>query len=316
MLLTKEKDYCGHYGGAFVPDTEAAVIASFETVAGDKRTDRPNMLLKEERDYYGRYAWTLLPFLTFRQVIERLDHLIHEEIDSLPEWCRREWNINLYMLSSSAADLADDYLVRGVTNFSKLPDYVPFTGGAVNALRQTSLFKCRIRGTIRDSGVHFWRKQWAEWLIVLCDMLVSGRVPDGIDQIRLRDACLSMVTKSFPKGLMKMRMRIPAAYRSQDLTHHDFLSLSRKYCEKNADLDVPHVVIGLRSAGSYGAPLVCAYLRNAGYKDVSYMTIRPKSFLHPRDERQIGSVCMARTKLILVDEPPATGKTFRAALRY
>jgi hydroxymethylpyrimidine pyrophosphatase-like HAD family hydrolase len=267
------------------------------------------MLLKEEKEFYEKYGWALMPFLSFQQIIEKLSVLIDEDLNSKPDWCRREWNINLYMLSSAAIDLVDDYLVRGVINLAEVADHIPFLGKPIKGIEEASKFGSRIRGALWDREIRKWRAEWSEWLYHVCQPLVRGKISDTTDQEALKEELIPLLHYTFPRKLLEMRMRIPAAYRSQDLSHYDFTALGKEYAAKHHDHDGSRMIIGLRSAGSYIAPLVCCCLREEGFRQVSFMTIRPKSFIHPQDEAQLKKSSLSYDRFIVVDEPPSTGKS-------
>ena len=267
------------------------------------------MLLKTERDFYEGYQWALSPFLSFEQIIKRLNALSNEKLNAELEWCRKEWNINLYMLSAAAADIMDDYLVRGVFSFSKIADYFSFLSKPVQLSKDFSLLTSKLRGGLQDGRLRKWQQQWSEWMIQVCQPLVMDQIPGSQEQKDFQHELIPLLNYAFPKRLLAMRARIPAAYRSQDLTHHDFISLSQKYSEKHDDKERPHVVIGLRTAGSYFAPVVGAYLKKEGYKQVSFLTMRPKSYIPCWEEIQIKKHVQSNARFIVVDEPPGTGKT-------
>jgi hydroxymethylpyrimidine pyrophosphatase-like HAD family hydrolase/orotate phosphoribosyltransferase len=267
------------------------------------------LILKEERDFYESQRWVLMPFLSLEQITERLRLLIDQDIDSLPEWCRNEWRINLYVLSSAVADIVDDYLVRGILDFSKLADYISFAGKPVRWIRNVSLVKSWISGGLRDRKLRQFRRLWREWLIFVCMSLVRDQVPDLNEQRHFKENLLPLLQYHLPQDILTKRTRIPAAYRSQDLTHHDFIELSRKYAERHGGQKSPLVIVGLRTAGSFITPLMCAYLRKEGFQQTTYMTLRPKSYVHPWDRGQFAEKTDRKTRFILVDEPPSTGKS-------
>lgn len=264
------------------------------------------MLPEEEKTFYEKYRWALQPFLSFRQITERLRALVEEDISSEPGWCRHEWNINLYMLSSAAADIADDFMVKGVPGLSKMTHHFPFMGIPVGWFRDAMAF-ARTEGSFTRRGIRIWRGLWSEWLLSICGPLVQNRFPGPLERAKFKEELVPLLHYPFPAGLRDMRTRIPAAFRSQDLTHHDFLALARKYAAKCRDVSHPHVILGLRTAGSFGAPLVHAHLLKEGFSSISRMTIRPKEFLHPWEKARIKKLSGAH--VIIVDEPPSTGQT-------
>ncbi len=266
-------------------------------------------MVNEEINFYNQYRWALMPFLSLEQIVKKLNLLIKEHLSNLSDWCQREWLINLYMLSSAAADLTDDYLVRGVTDLSKVTDYFSFLNAPVRIIFKTTLIKSRIVGALTDRRLRRWRESWSEWLIDICESLVEEKLPAPDMQQRFRRKLEPLLEFSFPRNLRTMRMRIPAAYRSQDLTHYDFMTLADKYIDAIDDSESQHLVLGLRTAGSYIAPMVCAKLKSKGYKRVNFITIRPKDTLHPWDVKQLKKHCQQSRRFILVDEPPSTGKS-------
>ncbi len=267
------------------------------------------MLLKEEIEFYERYKWVLQPFLSFKQILEKLNLLLDEDINLLPKWCKEEWHLNIYMLSCAASDIIDDYFVRGIWDFTKITDYTSLFNKPISFIRDFTTIKSRILGKVKDKKLRKWRSAWGETLITICENLIRGNVLYQHEQFMLKEKLVTLINNSFPEKLLNMRMRIPAAYRSQDLTHYDFIELAKKYVTRHPDFGRPHIIIGLRTAGSYIAPLVCAYLREMKYKRVNYITIRPKNYIHPRDDEQLKNLAASIQHFVIVDEPPGTGKT-------
>lgn len=267
------------------------------------------MLLKTEKEFYESSLWALSPFLSFEQILQRLNALVGEDLQAKPDWCKREWNINLYMLSAAAADLMDDYLVRGVFSFSKISDYVPVLSKPVTLLREISLFTSRLRGDLQDGKMRKWRSAWSEWIIRVCEPLVRNQIPGIDEQKSFHHELAPLLNHAFPQKLLTKRARIPAAYRSQDLTHHDFIELGRKYSARHATDECQCIVIGLRTAGSFIAPLVCAHLKKVGGRQAFFLTLRPKSFITPWEAHEIRKYAQRHARFIIVDEPPSTGKS-------
>src|SRR5206468_3104951 len=93
---------------------------------------------------------------------------------------------------------------------------------------------------------------------------------------------MSLLGIDLPALLQRRRARVVAAFRNQDLTHVDILTLGRQFAAAFPDREQPVLAIGLRTAGSYFAPLLCAALAVNGYRD---------------------------PVAVIVDEPPNTGGT-------
>ena len=109
-------------------------------------------------------------------------------------------------------------------------------------------------------------------------------------------------------------MRLPEAFRGQDFTHHDVISLIRSFCASSATKDKPIVIVGLRTAGAYFAPLMALYLKRSNWSRVAWFSIRPKSGTSVWEQWQLRSAARHDARVLVVDDYPATGKTLRLTL--
>src|SRR5439155_224699 len=71
----------------------------------------------------------------------------------------------------------------------------------------------------------------------------------------------------------------------------------------------PVLALGLRTAGSYFAPLVCAWLKLRGYRDVEAATLRPKTGVAPWEQAALARCATRQGLAVVVDEPANTGAT-------
>jgi hydroxymethylpyrimidine pyrophosphatase-like HAD family hydrolase len=267
------------------------------------------MLSREEREFYETYRWALMPFRSFEDLLAKTQLLGGESIQGRAEWQKEEWMLNIYLLGCAAADIVDDFLTAGIQDWSKVEDYLPWAGKIARTIRRASEVYCKTLKTWSDKRLAKWRRDWGVFLIELGGQMASQNpLPAGYGE-DLRKKWSFLLQMRFPANLKKMRMRIPAAYRSQDLAHHDVIALGEKYIQFFGTEKGDHLVVGLRTAGSYMAPLLCGFLKNAGLQDVNYITLRPKNFVHPWDEKQIRENTGKSGRFILVDEPVSTGKT-------
>ena len=104
-------------------------------------------------------------------------------------------------------------------------------------------------------------------------------------------------------------MRLPEAFRGQDFTHHDVIALIQRFCESSTTKDKPIVIVGLRTAGAYFAPLMALYLKRSNWSRVAWFSIRPKSGISVWDQWQLRSAARHDSRVLVVDDYPATGKT-------
>ena len=81
------------------------------------------------------------------------------------------------------------------------------------------------------------------------------------------------------------------------------------------DRQKPVLVLGLRTAGSYFAPVVCAYLKSEGYQRVSSVTLRPKRGTSLWEANQLAQCATSGGLALIVDEPMTTGYTVAKAVK-
>ncbi|KOT46747.1 hypothetical protein ADK41_00585 [Streptomyces caelestis] len=111
----------------------------------------------------------------------------------------------------------------------------------------------------------------------------SDRIPDWLT----RDASL---------------VRLPASLAVQGVEWQDVLALAEVWLGARQDAG-PVLVAGVRTGGAYLAPLVATRLEAAGV-DVRVTSVRPGEDLDVRDRR-----------VLLVDDPPLTGRTLLSLAR-
>lgn len=273
------------------------------------------MVIKEEKEFYDAYEWALMPFLSFSALLSKINELGRWPSESWPEWQKKEWMLNIYLLGCAVADIADDFLTAGIKDLSKLSDYVPGVGGIVGSIRSTSELYCKSIKRVQDKKLRRWRTQWGRVLIELSQPLLGAAFDREKYHAVLHNELPTMLAMRFPAKMNNMRMRLPAAYRSQDLTHYDIIALADKLQADAGSEQRSYRVVGLRTAGSYIAPLLCAYLRNTGSTTADYFTLRPKNFMNSWFEKQIIEAAKQHSRFVLVDEPVNSGKTILKAIK-
>ncbi|PWI05009.1 hypothetical protein DIZ27_41920 [Streptomyces sp. NWU339] len=97
-------------------------------------------------------------------------------------------------------------------------------------------------------------------------------------------------------------VRLPASLAVQGVEWQDALALAEAWLGARRDAG-PVLVAGVRTGGAYLAPLVAARLEAAGV-DVRVTSVRPGEDLDVRDRR-----------VLLVDDPPLTGRTLLCLAR-
>ncbi len=256
-------------------------------------------------NFYSRYEWCLNPILSVRQLLYRF----REELSAYRQfdgWQREECKINLYLFACAIACTADDYFNLKRTDLSPLSSNLPRFRtllGAAELTFNTLGWLLRIATNWRAWR---WRKHWNICLEGVCDLLVGGT--------ELRTTTSTFIKVPLPRQLLRWKMRLPEAFRGQDFTHHDVISLIQRFCDSCPSHDQPLTIIGLRTAGAYFAPLMAAYLKRSNYSKVSWFSIRPKNGTSTWETKQLRSL-RRDSKVLVVDDYPATGDTLRLTLR-
>jgi len=219
-----------------------------------------------EEEFYARYDWCLNPTLSIRQLL----HSFNQELNACRAsegWQREECRINLYLFACAIACTTDGYFGQRLLNLSVLRSRLPRLGSLLTA---TECFLNSLASLLKIFA-HWrawrWRKRWNSTLHELCDLLISG------GDLRVTSSMLPHVP--LPETLLSRKMRLPGAFRGQDFTHHDVLTLIQRFCASSGPSDEPVTIVGLRTAGAYFAPLMAAYLKHSNWPQVSWLSIRP-----------------------------------------
>ena len=264
-----------------------------------------------EEAFYTSYGWCLNPFLSVRELFQRLREDL-KRVAAL-DWQREECRINVYLFSCAIACTVDDYLARPARNPTPHLKGVP--GAVVHLLERAAEHAHSLWARFVDRRVIRWRDRWQRWVNVACEILATHAEPGDANWAELRHAVELFERAKLPERLLRRRMAVPAAFRNQDLTHHDVRALACRCAATGSDPDAPVAVMGLRTAGAYLAPLLATHLTLLGHRAVAWIAIRPGHAL-PRCERQrLRELLGLAGRVLVVDEFPRTGRTFRLALR-
>jgi hydroxymethylpyrimidine pyrophosphatase-like HAD family hydrolase len=118
---------------------------------------------------------------------------------------------------------------------------------------------------------------------------------------------LRLSVEGSSQSLLRTVLRIPDPFYRFDQSLDDCRALVRKFSERWPDRQRKIAVTGIRTSGSYLAPLYQALLLDCGYESVGLMTVRPHQ--HWR-RREVASVRSAAPEglFLIIDDPPATGR--------
>ena len=110
-----------------------------------------------------------------------------------------------------------------------------------------------------------------------------------------------------PKTLLDATVRLPNPFMLFDQRPEDCARLVRKFARQWGDRERPILVVGIRTSGTYLAPLCRALLIEHGYRRVQMLTVRPGQRWR-RDEAAMLNACVDDGGLVMiVDDPPRSG---------
>lgn len=267
----------------------------------------PQGLLPVETEFYRDYAWCLNPHPNFRAAIGFLCSEIGKLGIAPDSWQRKEVATNVYLLASALLNSADEYL-RGPT--LKLPRKVASTSPGRGAKWIAERIWLNRRG---QADALRWR---ARWLVGLNDFLVAfvGAKTSGPKSLAKAGAGLAALLRlPLPADLLAQQIAVPSPFRRLDLTHFDVLALAQRFVQLFPDRTQQILLVGLRTSGSYFAPLVRAFLETEGYTSVSYLTIEPNKGPGRWESKDLKLYAQRGYMALLVDDPPNSAGTIFVA---
>lgn len=265
--------------------------------------------LTNEVAFYRNYEWSLNPYLTVR---EAFDHLHAESkrlfAASLSEWQADEVATNVFLLSCGVLNCVDEYL-RGPG--LALPARLAAKSVVRGACRVIELASAP---RLSRSRLAHWREQWVASIVEFLSVMLRGQAADGDELAR---AARNLVTsaQSLPRcDLANARLGTPTPFSRLDLTHHDLLALGERYVVRFPDRSQRLLLIGLRTSGSYFAPLLKAFFEGQGYSNVEFVSFAPQKDAGRDEKRQLRRFWADGYSAIIVDDPPYTSGTLLTAV--
>src|SRR5262249_32696518 len=114
------------------------------------------------------------------------------------------------------------------------------------------------------AGLRGWRQRWLAALDdFLLTMLARGAQAPLAESAR---GLASALQQPLPPALQTQRLGIPSPFSRLDMTGQDVLALGRAFVRRFPERAQPLLLVGLRTSGSYFAPLLKAFLATEGYR--------------------------------------------------
>ncbi|MFE2406802.1 HAD family hydrolase [Kitasatospora sp. NPDC059408] len=260
--------------------------------------------------------------------------------------------LDAFLLSAGICQIVEDRLQGASWGARRLVDHLaPEARGpaARSALRAARLGVALSAGTFRSVAPGRGLRRWGDGMATLRDRL-AGSVVDGLlgdshvhgetpepgplgdgddhgdghgdghgetpdaDLVRaVHEAAARLAALPGAGALLGAEyLRPPSCFRSFDQHPADAVELARRFTGPHGTRHRPLLVLGVRTSGSYLAPLAGAALRRLGHRSVTVGTTRPGLTLLPGRATVVRAVREGAGAVLLLDDPPATGGSLAA----
>jgi hydroxymethylpyrimidine pyrophosphatase-like HAD family hydrolase len=147
--------------------------------------------------------------------------------------------------------------------------------------------------------------------------LALGPDPDAAERDAVREGLEQAAARlsSDPLAARLLRgalLRPPACFCGFDQHPRDLAELARRFADQHPDRARPLLVLGVRTSGSYLAPLAGAALRQLGYRRLVVGTTRPGAALLAGGAGLVRGIRRGAGSVLLLDDPPVTGGSLLA----
>lgn len=302
-----------------------SLAVAIETIMSEVRSmtgtaaerDGVSRLLPTELGFYSAYGWCLNAYPTVADVAKCLGLEIQKLKTGLNDWQADEVAINIFLLSCGLLNAVEDYLrgstpripVRLMTRLGRAATWA--VGWATSVLERAA----SIRLWRRRAAVRQWQERWQSSLDDFLSIFVRGPpLPPAL--FAEPAARLAELLRSWPlpADLQAKHVAAPNLFRRLDTTHHDILALGQRFVERCPDRSEPILIVGLRTSGSYFAPLLKAFLRAKGYQAALSLTIHPGKGPGRWERQQLRHCARRGFTALIVDDSPLTAGTIVLAL--
>jgi len=190
-------------------------------------------------------------------------------------------------------------------------------GGAID---QVALLRVNARLALREPGLaRLWEALW-DLQVALGERLArsaagDARGEDGAWLAGRLGQLLSDGARSASPQWLGARLRLPSCFNVFDVYPEDCFRLGARVAEGLGDLGTPVLCLGIRTSGSYLGPFIAGEVRRLGLADVGYATTRPRCPLLGPERRRITAACRSGHRVVIVDDPPQTGRALAMTAR-
>jgi hydroxymethylpyrimidine pyrophosphatase-like HAD family hydrolase len=230
----------------------------------------------------------------------------------------QQW-LDAFLLAAGLHQMAEDRWHRGQWGLRR-------AGGMLTQMHGTM---ARLAGALAEGADHvdMWARSWAPGelrrrseglqLTRLVHQLCRAAMHVGVapDPVALNHQArmVSDTIRAQTWGDEDI-VRLPSCFRSFDQRLTDVARLASTFADRWPDRQCPLTVVGVRTSGSYLGPATVVALERFGYSNIAAVTIRPEWPIPGPEQATIASRSSAGGRFLVVDDPPATGRSLATAV--
>jgi hypothetical protein len=158
-----------------------------------------------------------------------------------------------------------------------------------------------------------WQAEVAGLCVDLASVVIGQPVPMAATEWPQRGAALRDGLAHLPVRARRDILRPPSCFSRFDQRPEDALAIARLAAAR-VPTQVPILVLGVRTSGSYLAPLQAAALAGEGFADVHTATIRPGQRAPRPVVRSLKRLGASQGRVIAVHNAPRSGEALRQVL--
>ncbi|HEX2910684.1 MAG TPA: HAD hydrolase family protein [Chloroflexia bacterium] len=250
-------------------------------------------------------------------------HNLLNDFGGLLELLRRyleqeEW-LNAYLIATGLNQIVEDYLHPDPFQLSKVAKNLALLHAPLGAIssRPVLVTSKRLTRLYQQSPTNLLLIGWQAEMAALVQQLARFTLIPPTSPAKINDQAETLLTRAqaFPSALLKEVVRLPSCFRSFDQHPDDLQCLAKAFAGKYPDRNCPLLVAGVRTSGSYLAPLLAAFLEQQGYRNVRTITVRPGRHLLKAEIDLLQDLRKAGGLLLLTDDPPTSGNSLAQLMK-
>jgi len=212
--------------------------------------------------------------------------------------------LNAFLAAAAMSQIADEAAHPDVGRLVETAEYLEANGRSTFAWLPFALAR-RAQGlrerTPGDRALRSYRAALREVVTRTAEALVT-------------EVAVDAQLPTPPPALRDDVLRPPACFHAFDQQPADVERLADEFARR-LDGRSPLLVVGVRTSGSYLAPLFAAFVRGKSEADVRVVTARPGHPLDAEEREAVRRCAAAGGSAVVIDDPPGTGRSVVAVAR-